>query len=493
MRVSSTDLQSPGGFLAVEVIFPSNSIEGDIGRYLLGLSVEVPKALLANPIPECRRLLTREVQFAFAELAGLFDGERLPRRVRVEVSDDLGQIRPETLGALDVHRTQLDGIPVFSISGHLVLDLLLEENRLGDYTDVVTQRGLWRHELVHLADWARVEEEHRLRETDVAQHLQAHAGRLDFPADMLDENMPREWLFLGGMSHYRAEGLAELMVVLTGQGECECRSRREAVDLFRQAWDPLNHLLLMPRNTRLIAEEWGNVQDLVKLHHTLSYCVGPWMVLDVLAGDKDDPGLAPLLKKAGRAMAGNARPLAIEDAVAVVRHGMSHDLGSFLRRLGSSGENKSTPAFLENDELGHVGHFLSYEDAGDDEYPNFMATVAGCARAGSAALFIATLKEVLGCAMPDDEINAEWAAFEQAIFKGAPVPEDYLATARRVMEQWRQKPDSEILRWTMTYLLDPVDVIRDSLPYLGYMDDHFVAQAGLRLASLQQPSNRSPA
>jgi uncharacterized membrane protein YkvA (DUF1232 family) len=35
----------------------------------------------------------------------------------------------------------------------------------------------------------------------------------------------------------------------------------------------------------------------------------------------------------------------------------------------------------------------------------------------------------------------------------------------------------------MTYVLDPEDVIKDAMPYVGGMDDYFVTAAGLKLKS----------
>jgi hypothetical protein len=393
----------------LEIVFGSSSIGGDIGRYLLGLrekGISVPEGMAANPVPICRRLIADQLREVFSSVDPLWGGER-PGRIRVEVQDDLGRIRPGRLGSFNLYKSAGAGIPVCSISGHLVLDLLLESHRLGDYMADASCWSLWCHELVHLADWHNLDQEYRRREQDVESYLERHAARMDLLPGELDEQYPREWRLLNVMSNYRAEGLANLFEILIGVENPSIESRDQAVDIFIQNWHPLKSLLLSPRHAIPGMDIWSAISDLFRAHHSLAHQCGPWMLVDVLDRVVAHDAGSPVLTARARACLGGEGPaLPVEEAARLVRLGIGLDLGSYLRGLAATDDACAQKQFLTLDDLAGVARFISYEDAVLDEYSGFLSLVTKSALSRNKVLFIATLKNVLGFSMTSEEIRS---------------------------------------------------------------------------------------
>ena len=81
--------------------------------------------------------------------------------------------------------------------------------------------------------------------------------------------------------------------------------------------------------------------------------------------------------------------------------------------------------------------------------------------------------------MPRPEIGLGIQAFRQGEKTGLE-----LAVAEEtewVYGRWLEDPDSKVLQYTLTYVLDDQDLVQDDLAYIGFIDDWYVLCACKRL------------
>lgn len=474
----------------IEIYIGSSSIDGDISRHLLNLrsrGINVPQELINNPLEEGEKLLKREFLSVFTQLRSLLPYLATVQKVRIQVQDDLGQERPKILGAYDIYATKETGVVTFSVSAHLLLDLLMEEFELGDYIDTIPFKALWCHELVHLEDRRRIEMEMEQRESNIREYLSARKQRaFDIIEEcQLDAYCPREWYFLDAISKYRSEGLAELLPILCGFSEprTQINGRDEAITLFRALWGPFKEILHRPRQMRISDLELSPIFDLIEKFKNMSYVLGPWLVAEAIA----NMGLQgnEQIEKCFGILSGKKeiKPFTLKDAVEFIKDVLERDLGTFLRYLTEKSINEpTTNYYLTMEELMEIAHFISLEDAKAGEYPNFISFVVESALNKKPELFVEILEEVLGTPMEESEIEEEWKEFEGNLMQNELIPDEFKEDVKTLKKLWDEDRTNEILIWTLTYLLDPQDLVRDNMPYLGYLDDYYVIKAGLMLS-----------
>lgn len=471
----------------ISVRFPSSSIEGDISRYLLSLQNSAcPKELIQNPKPACRRLITDAFVSACGELGDLLTARAVCEQIDVEINDDLGRKRPTALGWFNIYRSNAIGRPAFSISGHMVLDLVCRNYGIPSPGALSSHRRLWIHELAHLTDWNELRHMGDRAERDAESYLRQTVAPLRFTPASIDAEMPRSWQFLHAMAHFRDEGLACLQEKLICGSDLAITTRGEALVQFRKLFDALHAFLTRARSWHESADYADIGASLFKQAHSQAYSIGPWLIAEALTRhSREDWSLV------SRALSSPAPCMSVADAVRMLRRGFTMDLGGFLRALTGDAITGEMDPFIKTGELMALCHFISLSDSQPNEYPGFAAAITECAATGNATRFITVLKEVLGSPMTDAELEA--ARDETPTVTDLERTPDAAELLKRRAAQawaaWRKDRENPLLRWMLTFLCDSDDVIQDDMAYLGFLDDELVVEAGLRIYALTPSHN----
>lgn len=452
----------------IVVNIPSKSITGEIGRKLLNAGFFHPD--LDNDLERvCRKLVEEVFRSTFEQSYLLFERIDRSQSIIIEVQDDLGNKRPKAIGSFNMYRTRTYGDFHFSISGFYLYDLIVKTYDVPVQNHEIND-GVIFHEILHMADFATLK--YFSDDLDDAkskhQSLPSHNIYTIYDPDI---RLPREWQFMAAMSHFRNEGIAVLYEILLGYETPSIFSRKEAVDIFRHYFEPLKAIYARPFGSYLQQKESHLYSTLIESLHSLSYQIGPWMILDLLKS-VDCLTERKLLSDAENILL-NGGTLPVTDAATIITCAMQHDLGSFLKQLVGS---ISQEVFLKADEVVGLASYLTADD--NEVHPKakyVMRTIIESTINGSKDNFITALSEIIGYPMDNEEIE-EYAK----IFFAQKMTDDnhrYVMQQAKVVHERLKKSDSEFDRCVLSFVLDPHDLIKDDVKYLGYLDDVMILSA----------------
>lgn len=434
----------------------------------------------------CRKVIQKEFMTAVDAVRPLLEMRmsHVEHPFWVDVNDDLGDRVPEAVASFDVYRTRQYGQYAFWISAHLLYDSVRCELGFETAPKLVSQMETWVHELVHMADYEVIQQFRTKFEEGKGVGFDERPGSLRMihrSEGDPDGFTPRQWQFLQIMNHCRCEGVAQLQTILTGLEEAALKEGEKARAIFRDIFEAAYQGFIRPKGSVLSSEgrqKWGS---LLKTLRQSAYSIGPWMVLDCLGGNLETLEEKQLLAVAEQAMSTKGEPLSPENACRLTGRVLEMDCGMFLKGLCSPLSTHKWGEFITMEELSEIAHYLTIDDAELGEYPNFLSHLIEAGVEKDADRFIASLKEVLGYPMEGAEIEAQMVRFADTGDDPGDLREMVQAMGVRIYKAWQNDPE-EILRWLLTYLLDPEDLFFDRVPYLGLMDDYYVLHTGFKLS-----------
>lgn len=317
------------------------------------------------------------------------------------------------------------------------------------------------HEMIHAVDRAELVRDMKLLR-DVSDRIQAY--RYDHFSAY--QEYPHVALFqiLSLFEHYRAEGIAILGEHLVSDSAFS--HTFDAIRLFRRAYD-----VAMIDSYHWAQGVKSEDRDARRMIHRLAYGSAPVILLKVLSGMGRIEG--EMYVKALSCLMFGGQSLSDGDLRVVLESALGLGLHAYIQGLMTLGDGVAPmePMLkicgLLKDDLSpdYVDHFL--EMLRDSE---------------SEETFRSAMEAILGCVIPEDEIDAFHADFLQK-----PLDADFPDMKEKVVRLYdmmkeSSDPDARCLaQWALTYLYDDQDVIHDDVPGLGLVDDMTVIDFALRL------------
>ncbi len=314
--------------MQIEVENLSRSAIGDVERRILNARLPVVLADTRDMLTTC---IGQRFSEAWEDNLPLLRDLLPVEKVRIVLRADLCQPVPSILGACDLFASVRHEMPCFWVSSHLVFDDLLAYHGLPRTGLGQSTHGVWTHELLHLADRDALTRVYRLQADDENPARWETDSLLGQPAP------PREWVVLGMLAQWRAEGLASLYECLRGLrpvGIAGPQARESAHAIF----EALEPWLAAPPSVRA---RMGDANDrasrLLETARSWAYQGGPFLALDALRVLHADAGTLVSCKDLDRVVAlleQDASPdLDAHAAAELIRPALRADLSVFIDAL----------------------------------------------------------------------------------------------------------------------------------------------------------------
>jgi uncharacterized membrane protein YkvA (DUF1232 family) len=422
-------------------------------------------------VPAIEEWLTGCFQEALGHAASVIP-ERMLHHYQIEVFDDFFVDQPVLLAA---YRLPLENTPgtfrhQFRVSGRLICNVFFDQLLNGAGSDEFMATLV--HEIMHLIDSQNLVEFAEDQIQDKAElHGAAQVGA-SLPLLLLQGGGLEDWDVLEAFNGLRAEGLAELGAYLLAPQAAPLDLGAHARVLSAN----LPQLFQILAHPGLDRSEKAKAEELVR---RLKYKAGPSFVLDAMGAVGFSKEVRGILDDWDDLRLGEHGEFA-----SLLKAAARLDIGAYLKALADPEAYHPWGHLISPDELGKVIYIIK-NPGSPYEYEGFFADAYRHFRNGDTEQFCQLLEGVVGCLMSDEEISAALAEYRES-----PRRDDMARRFEDLLDRalaLDRRHSTPLTRAILTYALDDVDVIPDDAPYIGLLDDCFVLEYGLALASKAKP------
>lgn len=405
-----------------------------------------------------RQLFAKAANVVFVDVLG----GSLPDNILIDISqndtEELDEDKWAKMASFEAGVSRKDNL-VFIVK-ELVLKIILQEDAEleGETLNIVF------HEMIHAADFpmqerigCKLERLYYAINDAYAQHGFQIGGE--------DDSNIALYGTLAMLEHYRSEGLAIM-------GSHLLLGRK-----FKYAHNVEKQFSMIFRMTLSKARGWiygdrsmGEIFD--GGTSLLAYVVSPSIMLMVL-GEKGYIGQESERKALVGLKTGDY-DLSDDDIKAIIRSSFSLGISDYIQGLVNLGDDVAPIREL-------LEFCASFQD--DWESDNIDAFVNLVQQPEATGEFTAAMKQIMGYAMSEDELDEKYRLLDSGLFKEP----EYAQLRAKVDELYHMlKNDVDannrrIAQWALTYFFDEQDVIHDDIVGLGLVDDMTVIDYALRL------------
>ncbi len=454
----------------IDIKFQSRDFGDTVGLYFLNLrDNEKYKEPINKPVSIAKELLRTEIDTILDDLKELFLNKNI-YKIQVNILEDIYKIKIEKLGSFNFVESEKNEIPTFTISSHFLLALMKKKYKVEEDGILNTNiEEVWYHEFAHFADWLEIIDFYHNRDeaTKDIQKIKKASFRLN--AENIPD-IPNEWILLDKLETFRAEGIAELFVVLSNKTNESVMEYDFAKLIFKDNFNSIvETMILIERNGSFENINHFTQEKICKqfeLFNSLAYKIGPLFVLDALTASQNE-NIAELANKAMEYIQQDKRESNFKDTYILINELINLDIGEILRLICSKEDS-----FIDKDTLLRIFHFLSVDDSERNEYPLFITAIIEAGVNNDEELFINALKQIIGCPMSIEEIEESFIELNKKKIEDKNTT-DLLNETKKLYDKYKENLNETILL-AVTYILDPEDFIKDNFNYIGFIDDYYV-------------------
>jgi len=455
------------GLLDVEIRFESLHYTADELLRILAQKGFNDKETTRDIIKVVRQCLKTNFMQAFEELAPILN-DFVNKKMIIVVHEFQSKENEDVLAYFNIYSTRngSEGY-FFGVYAPIILGYILDKTGIFD-NEMVYSKGVWHHELIHMADYAKLT---AFRQNFEKYHN--HKPPIEYSwvynqQDMHNNDHSRPWKMMSALSSFRDEGIPVLYEMLAKYKNPAIKDLNTAIAWFKIMFEPLQNILAFETvsNSQINA-----YHDTLKNIHTNSYQVGPWFVLNALyySDNKEIELLAH------RALNQNFDSLSHQEIITLLDYALNLDIGSFLYLDSKIEEGKAIQTFFDIDEL--VSFCSTFTSYGENYLVNnYLKTIMKYADNKDPIGFSKALLKIIGSSMDDEEIIEELANYSRLIECENCIENEVYQKTRIIYEQWL-KSKNPTAQLVLTYILDPEDLLDDHVKYLGYIDDLYVLKA----------------
>ena len=377
-------------------------------------------------------------------------GKEAPDTIVIDLAqsdnEELEGERAASLASFDFYVSARTDQLVFTVREKTVIELIKCPDN-ANFKNVVL------HELIHAADFPIIMKCAKMFE-DLEKAINEEFAQNG------DENNANTALFsiLDMLNHYRAEGIAILGAHLLLRSQFQSLPDPIPIQSF---FAILQLKLANPINS----SRGQNYLD--EGIYQMAYLVTPSVLLMVL-GEK---GLVDenLVQKAIEGLQTGCYDLTDDEINTIIKSALSLSLSDYIQGVilmgGYGAPVKDILKFC-----------AMLQQDWDKENINAFARLV--TKPESQKVFNKTMKRIMGCVIPEDEIDEYYQAFSADAYPQLKEKVDKLYFVLKNDEDPNKK---RIAQWTLTYLFDEEDVIHDNIAGFGLTDDMVVIDYALRL------------
>jgi hypothetical protein len=404
-----------------------------------------------------RKLLVEAAQKVFVDILG----KTLPETIEMNLLLDRKRIDEQedvttfTFAFFDSGMSR-DNYIVFGIH-EITAKIIIVDNE----TNIL--KGIFIHEMIHSADYFTLTKSY-LHLDSVCEKFRVQKLNWIYHPD----SQRILWELLMIFLKCRAEGIAILSEYFLTK-----RYFGNIDDSTKSFRDFFNEIITISRKWVAQEPDRKNLLDEKLIEEIYSFA--PFVLLVVL----NRKGLveAELLPRALMSIYTGTFYLTEEESVRIIRHALSLSLSDYIAGVMKLGEKViSIRPFLE-----FCGELQG--ETNDDYIEAFSKFLN---HGPSADLFNTVLGDIMGDVITDEEMDNCYRAFCEN-----PPDETYYPNMGKrveallsVVKNEKDSARKRIAQWALTYLFDDEDVIYDSIPGLGYVDDMVVMDFALKILDI---------
>ena len=346
------------------------------------------------------------------------------------------------------------GYLIFTIHELSVRGLLKHEDDTSFKSTVI-------HEMFHAADIYMLEKNNQMFSRMLNDIYRTYYSCFDF-----EKNSPITLLkILQLFDHYRAEGIAILGEHLLMNREFG--SSDDAIILFRFIFEKAMAMAQIKINGQR-----ENENHFDRLVNDIAYRVAPFILLLVLnkRGDLE----SEVSHKAWDGLTHGIFELTDDEVKKILRTSINLSLSGYIQGIVCLGN-----------EVAPIRPFLDFCALlqKDREEGNINAFEQLIQEPQSAETFYAAMSNIMGCLIPEEELDELFAGFSKNTLNDPLYPqmEEKVNLLYSYMKNDADPGRKSIAQWALTYLFDDEDLIYDNISCLGYVDDIIVIDYAIRL------------
>lgn len=380
----------------------------------------------------------------------------LPETIIVNMSiSDREEIKGESAARLASFNAELSrwGTSYFNIREITVKTILDHSDRFLFESTVI-------HEMFHASDQQMLENDYRLFESirnDIyeeennfnRQGTNTHIALLSI---------------LRMLHHYRAEGIAILGESLL------MKSRFGTIEYATKQFCKVFELAMMRAQMRIDGNREKDVFDKEAFHQ--AYAVAPIILLLVM--DRRGNIEHEVATRALDGLATGNYNLTDDEIIIIMRSALALGLTGFIQGLTSlSDEIVPTRPFLD--------FCASVQQDGDEDNNNAYQQLLS--QPQSKENFNAAMDQIMGCCMPEEELDELYLKFKESAAKDSSYPQmrEKVESLFSIFKNDKNPNRQRLAQWALTYFFDDEDIIHDDVSGLGLIDDMTIIDNAISL------------
>lgn len=379
----------------------------------------------------------------------------LPETILVNMAiNDREEMKGEEAARLASYNVELSraGTCFFTIREITVKTIL-------DHSDIDLFKSTVIHEMFHAADKFMLENNmklfKRLRNDINDESDNYSTDRKNAPIALLSTLLV--------FDHYRAEGVAILGESLLMKSKF--KATQDAVAQFCSIFK-----LTMMRSQMRANGRNEKVFNKDTIH--VAYNVAPTILLLVLGQTGNVE--RDLVNRALAGLSSGDYKLDDEEIITIMRSAVNLSLMAYIQGMMGLG-----------DMVAPIRPFLNFcsllQDDGDED--NMEAFEQLIQKDNSAEVFHATMDQIMGCCMPESELDPHYSNFMRNTPDNPLYPKfkEKVSLLYDVLKNDTDPEKKRLAQWALTYLFDDEDLIHDDVSGLGLVDDMTVIDYAIRL------------
>lgn len=383
-------------------------------------------------------------------------GKPLPETIIVNMAiSDNEELKGESAARLASFNAELSRADssIFTIR-EITVKTVLEHSDLSLFKSTVI------HEMFHAADLPMLDDSYRLFDK-LRKNINDNYASFNWEANNGSVALLNT---LQVFNHYRAEGVAIL-------GECLLTKKKFAsINNATAQFCKVFEMAMMRAQRRTSGHHEENALDRNAFH--MAYAVAPIILVMVL--EKRGDIKHELATKALEGLEKGEYELNDAEIRTIMRSALALTLTGYIQGLMSLG-----------DQVAPIRPFLDFcislQHDGDEENTNAYEQLINLPK--STEVFDAAMNQIMGCCMPEEELEVHYNDFITSTANGPLYPQmkEKVGALYNVFKNDDNQDRQRLAQWALTYFFDDEDIIHDDVSGLGLVDDMTVIDYAIRL------------